>query len=121
MAKTTNFNKDLLAQAAADLVRVNTTSTSSTALKNKDEAGEINSDISGLDDKNGGWSFVSTEVSNVGTSVSQYVGLLQTAVQQVHSAMQASIGTLTQADTDSKTGVNSTGVDSATHSQSGQT
>lgn len=106
MGKGTNFDKEKLQLAADDLVRLKTILESSTSLKHISEASDIRSDVSGLEDSNGGWAYLAGQVSDVATTVSQYVQQLQQTAAAVHRAMEASIGTLTGADTDSRSTVN---------------
>jgi hypothetical protein len=112
MGQGTSFDPDVLQDACDDLTRIDTIIKASTSLSNMGDASSIAGDIGGLDDKNGGWGYLGGQVSDVGASVSKYVGDLQQAAGQVYQAMQASINTLTGADTSSATTITQSGSDS---------
>jgi hypothetical protein len=102
MGTGTNFNPDILEEAYSALAQIPSTITASRSMRNLAEVSEIHSDISAMDDKNGGWTFLGEQVSGVTSAVSQYVTQLQQAASQVNAAMRASIDTLQGADTSTK-------------------
>ncbi|HEY3715194.1 MAG TPA: hypothetical protein VGL39_11760 [Jatrophihabitantaceae bacterium] len=109
MGTGTSFDPNILDDACDALTRIDTIIKDSASLKNINEDSSITSDVSGLDDTKGGWKYVDDQVSGVGTTVAQYVTDLHTTAGQVHQAMQASINTLTGADTSSASTVTQSG------------
>jgi hypothetical protein len=109
MGKGTNFDPDILEDAYKELAKIPTTLSASRSMRNIGQASSIREDVSAMDDKLGGWSFLGDQVSTTAEAVQNYVTQLTQLAAKVHDAMRASIDTLTGADTDSRTDVTNAG------------
>lgn len=109
MGSGTNFDPHILEDAYAELAKIPTTLQASRSMRNIAEASSIRDDVSAMDDKLGGWSFLGEQVSSTAAAVQTYVMQLNERVATVHDAMRASLDTLTGADRDSRTTVSHAG------------